>query len=53
MSGVADDVEDHLNANDLKPAYRILKKLSSKSTSRISSIRTDGCLESVADGSLG
>ena len=45
------DVEGHLNANDLKPAYRALKKLCSKSTSQVSAIRTaDGCLVSNADG---
>ena len=40
----AEDADGHLNANDLKPAYRTLKKLHSKSTSR-SAIRTgDGRL---------
>ena len=39
-----------LNANDLRPAYRALKKLCSKSTSQVSAIRTaDGCLVSDAD----
>ena len=48
-----DDVEDHLNVNDLKSAYRVLKKLHSKSTSRVSAIRTaDGCLVSDADGQM-
>ena len=38
--GVAEDVECHLNANDLQPAYRALKKLLSKSASQVSAIRT-------------
>ena len=32
VRGLAEDVECHLNANDLRPAYRVLKKLCSKST---------------------
>ena len=40
--------EDHLIPNDLKPAYRAMKKLRSKSISRVSAIRTaDGCLVSA------
>ena len=47
----ADDVESHLNTNDLRTAYQVLKKLRSKSTSRVSAIRTaDGCFMSDADG---
>ena len=30
--GLAEDVECHLNANDLRPAYEALKKLQFKST---------------------
>ena len=46
----AEDVEDHLNANNLNPAYRALKKLRSKSISRVSAIQTaDGCLVSDVD----
>ena len=40
VRNLADVVESHLNANDLKPAYRSLKKLRSKSTSRVSVIQT-------------
>ena len=37
----------------LRPAYRALKKLCSKSTSQVSAIRTaDGCLVSEADGQM-
>ena len=32
VRGLAEDVECHLNANDLRPAYRALKKLCYKST---------------------
>ena len=53
VRGLAEDVECHLNANDLRPAYRALKKLRSKSTSQVSAIRTaDGCLVSDADGQM-
>ena len=54
MSGsLAEDVECHLNANDLRPAYRALKKLRFKSTSPVSAIQTtDGCLVSDADGQM-
>ena len=39
-----------MNANDFKPAYRAMKKLHSKSTSRVSATQTtDGCLVSDAD----
>ena len=45
VRGLAEDVECHLNSNDLRPAYQSLKKLHSKSTSQVSAIRTaDGCL---------
>ena len=48
MSGVS--LEGHLNTNNFKPVYRALKKVRSKSTSRMSAIRTaDGCLVSDAD----
>ena len=53
VRGLAEDVECHLNANDLRPAYRALKKLRSKSTSQVSAIRTaDGRLVSDADGQM-
>ncbi|KAG0721870.1 Ankyrin repeat and SOCS box protein 3 [Chionoecetes opilio] len=39
VRSLAEDVEGHLNANDLRPAYRALKKLRSKSPSRASAIR--------------
>ena len=53
VKGLAEDVECHLNANDLRPAYRALKKLCSKSSSQVSAIRTaDGCLVSDADGQM-
>ena len=49
----AEDIEGHLNANYLKPAYRALMNLLSKSTSRLSGIQTaDGCLVSDADGQM-
>lgn len=38
VMGLAEEVEDCLNANDLHPAYRALKKLSSKFTPRVSSV---------------
>ncbi|KAG0717135.1 Craniofacial development protein 2 [Chionoecetes opilio] len=51
VRSLAEDVEGHLNANDLRPAYRALKKLRSKSPSRASAIRTaDGRLVSDMDG---
>lgn len=51
VRSLAEDVEVHLNANDLRPAYRALKKLRSKSTSQVSAIRTaDGRLVSDMDG---
>ena len=40
VRSLAEDVEGHLNANDLKPVYRALKKLHSKSTYRVSAIQT-------------
>ncbi len=52
MSAVSliEEVEGHFRANDLSPAYRALKKLRSKSTSQVSSVRTaDGRLVSDAD----
>ena len=50
---LAGEVEGHFNANDLRPAFRALKKLRSKSTSQVSAIRTaDGCLVSDTDGQL-
>ncbi|KAG0712996.1 TBC1 domain family member 16 [Chionoecetes opilio] len=53
VRSLAEDVEGHLNANDLRPAYRALKKLRSKSPSRASAIRTaDGRLVSDMDGQM-
>ncbi|KAG0713027.1 Transposon TX1 uncharacterized protein [Chionoecetes opilio] len=53
VRSLAEDVEGHLNANDLRPAYRALKKLRSKSPSRASAIRTaDGHLVSDMDGQM-
>ncbi|KAG0713853.1 hypothetical protein GWK47_015271 [Chionoecetes opilio] len=53
VRSLAEDVEGHLNANDLRPAYRALKKLRSKSSSRASAIRTaDGRLVSDMDGQM-
>ncbi|KAG0718622.1 Importin subunit alpha-1 [Chionoecetes opilio] len=53
VRSLAEDVEGHLNVNDLRPAYRALKKLRSKSPSRASAIRTaDGCLVSDMDGQM-
>ena len=53
VRGLAQDVECHLNTNDLRLVYRALKKLHSKSTSQESPIRTaDGCLVSDADGQM-
>ena len=51
VRSLAEDVEGHLNANDLRPAYRALKKLRSKSSSQASAIRAaDGHLVSDMDG---
>ncbi|KAG0721937.1 hypothetical protein GWK47_045438 [Chionoecetes opilio] len=53
VRSLTEDVEGHLNANDLRPAYRALKKLRSKSPSRASAIRTaDGRLVSDMDGQM-
>ncbi|KAG0722413.1 hypothetical protein GWK47_006041 [Chionoecetes opilio] len=53
VRSLAEDVEGHLNANDLRPAYRALKKLRSKSPSRASAIQTaDGRLVSDMDGQM-
>ena len=53
VRGRAEDVECHLKANDLRPTYRALKKLCSKSTSQLSAIRTaDSCLISDGDGQI-
>ena len=53
VRSLADNVEGHLNANDFRPAYRTLKKLRSKSTSRVSAILTaDSCLALYADGEM-
>ena len=47
---LAEDVEGCLNANNLQPAFRALKKLRSKSTPQGSTIRTaDGRIVSDAD----
>ena len=42
---VAEVVECHLTFDDLRPAYQVLKKRCSMSTSQVSAFRTaDGCL---------
>merc|ERR1712035_263168 len=51
VRSLAENVKSHFNANDLRPAYRALKKLRSKSPSQVSAIRTaDGSLVSDMDG---
>ena len=53
VRGLPEDAECHLNANDLRPAYRALNKLHSKSISQMSAVQTaDGCLISDADGQM-
>ena len=53
VRNLAENAEGHLRANDLKPAYRALEKLRSKSTFRMNASRTaDGCLVSDADGQM-
>ena len=53
VRGLVENVECHLNAIDLRPVYRSPKKLRSKSTCQVSSIRTaGGCLVSNADGQM-
>ena len=50
VSSLAEEVEGHLNLNDLRSVYRVLKKLRSKSPSHLRAIRTaDGCLVSNMD----
>ena len=50
VRGLAEDAEGCFNANNLRPAYRALKKLRSKSTSQMSTIRTaDGRIVSAVD----
>ena len=51
VRGIAEEVEENFIVNDLRPAYRALKKLRSKSTPEVSSIRTaDGQLVSDTEG---
>ena len=53
VRSLTEDVKCHLNANDLRPTYRALKKLRAKSISQMSAFRTaDGCLVSDADGQM-
>ena len=53
VRSLTEDVEGHLNVNDLKPAYRALKKLLSNSTFQVIAIRTaDGCLILDMDGQM-
>ncbi|KAG0727553.1 Craniofacial development protein 2 [Chionoecetes opilio] len=53
VRSLAEDVEGHLNTNDLRLAYRALKKLRSKSPYRASAIRTaDGRLVSDMEGQM-
>ena len=50
VGGIAEEVEDNFNANFLRPAYRALKMLRSKSAPQVSSIRAaDGHLVSNAE----
>ncbi len=50
VRGIAEEIEGHFRANDLSPAYRALKKLRSKSSSQVNSVRTaDGRLVSDTD----
>ncbi len=47
---LTEEAKGNLNSIYLKPAYRALKKLRSKSTNQLSAIRTvDGCLVSDMD----
>ena len=53
VRGLAEDVQCHLNANDVRPAYLALKKFRSMSTSQVSAIQTaDGSLVADADGQM-
>ncbi|KAG0711917.1 Peroxisomal N(1)-acetyl-spermine/spermidine oxidase [Chionoecetes opilio] len=53
VRSLAEDVEGQLNANDLRLAYRALKKLRSKTPFRASAIRAaDGRLVSDMDGQM-
>lgn len=38
VKGLAEDIESHLHGNDLRPAYRALKKLRSKPATQVSTI---------------
>ena len=50
VRGIAEEVEDNFNANFLRPAYRALNMLRSKSAPQVSSIRSaDGRLVSDAE----
>ncbi|XP_045130251.1 uncharacterized protein LOC123515575 [Portunus trituberculatus] len=54
VRGLAEDIECHLNANDLRPVYRTLDKLRSKSTFHGSAIQTaDDCFVSDTEGQMG
>ncbi|KAG0714390.1 hypothetical protein GWK47_014255 [Chionoecetes opilio] len=53
IRSLAEDIEGYLNANNLRLAYRALKKLRSKSPCRASAIRAaDGRLVSNMDGQM-
>ncbi|KAG0727841.1 hypothetical protein GWK47_003924 [Chionoecetes opilio] len=53
VRSLAEDVEGHLNANDLRPTYRALKKLRFESPSRARAIRAaDGRVVSEMDGQM-
>ena len=53
VRSLAEDVECHLKANDLKLAYRALKKFRFRFTSQVSAIRTaNGCLVWDAGGQM-
>ena len=51
VRNLAEEVEENLNANNLRPAFRAMKKLRSKSKPQVSAIRAvDGHLISDIDG---
>lgn len=47
---IAEGVKGHFNANDLRPAYRALKKLHLKPAFRVNAIKPAGCMVSDMDG---
>ena len=50
VRGIAEELEGHFQKNDLRPAFRALRELQSKSSSHTSSVRSgDGCVLSDPD----